>query len=329
LRRGMARAVAEAGYVQTTSYPFIDAAALDALGVAPGDARRRLVRLANPISEQEPYLSSTLLPGLLSALARNVSRGLTDVALFELGPVFIGQERPTPAPTPAVTGPPTPDELRALDAALPAQPLHLAVALTGNRERPGWWGAGRPADWADAVDVARLAAAAVRAEGVAVRRGELAPYHPGRCAEIVLGGAVIGHAGELHPRVVDALGLPARTCAAEIDVEALLAAAVEDVLAPEISAYPPAAVDVALVVSDATPAADVEAALREGAGALLEEIRLFDLYAGAQVGAGRRSLAYALRFRAPDRTLTDEEVLAARDAAVATARQRTGAVLRS
>jgi phenylalanyl-tRNA synthetase beta chain len=329
LRRGLARAVAEAGYAQTTSYPFIDGAALDALGVPEGDARRRLVRLANPISEQEPYLASTLLPGLLGALHRNVSRGLTDVALFELGPVFIAREHQVAAPTPPVTERPAPDALSALDAALPDQPLHLAVALAGHRERPGWWGPGRAVSWADAVEVARLAAATVRAAGVSVQQAAVAPYHPGRCAQVELDGAVIGHAGELHPRVIEALGLPPRTCAAELDVDALLAAAVEDVKAPEISAYPPATVDVALVVDNAVPAADVETALREGAGELLEDLRLFDLYAGAQVGGGHRSLAYTLRFRAPDRTLTDQEVLAARDAAVASAAARTGAALRA
>ena len=185
----------------------------------------------------------------------------------------------------------------------------------------------------------------------------MGPFHPGRVAELLLGGAGVGLAGELlpdgarvglagelhpdgarvglagelHPRVVAALGLPARTCAAEVDLDALVAAsAARGALpAPVVSHFPPAGVDVALVVDETVPAADVEAALRDGAGHLLEGLRLFDVYTGPQVGEGRRSLAYALRLRAPDRTLTDVEVLGARDAAVAEAGRRLGARLRS
>jgi phenylalanyl-tRNA synthetase beta chain len=146
-----------------------------------------------------------------------------------------------------------------------------------------------------------------------------------------------GHAGELHPRVVQALRLPGRTCAAELDLLVIeaAAAALGPAAAPVVSTYPVATQDVALVVPAAVPAAQVEAALVAGAAAaggdgssLLEEVALFDVYTGAQAGEGRKSLAYTLRFRAPDRTLTDEEVTAARDAAVAEAARRTGAVLR-
>jgi len=162
-------------------------------------------------------------------------------------------------------------------------------------------------------------------------RGDALPFHPGRCAQVQLDGRQVGLAGELHPRVVAALGLPARTCAAEADLDALVAAAEArgPARAPAVSPYPPATVDVALVVAESVAAADVEAALRAGAGDLLEALRLFDVYTGPQVGPGRRSLAYGLRLRAPDRTLTDAEVLGARDAAVAEAGRRTGAALRS
>ncbi len=138
----------------------------------------------------------------------------------------------------------------------------------------------------------------------------------------------MGHAGELHPRVVKALGLPARTCAMEMNLDLVERASTGAVKAPRISSFPVATQDVALVVDTAVPAADVERVLREGAGELLESIRLFDTFTGEQIGAGKKSLAYALRFRAADRTLTVEEATAARDAAVALAAERTGAVLR-
>ncbi|MBO0829952.1 MAG: phenylalanine--tRNA ligase subunit beta, partial [Streptosporangiales bacterium] len=192
----------------------------------------------------------------------------------------------------------------------------------------GWWGAGRPAEWGDAVEAVRTIAAETGVE-VTVTADEHAPWHPGRCARVTADGELVGHAGELHPRVVEAFGLPARTCAAEVELSVLYRLAEgRSVTAPSISAYPPALVDVALTVDQATPVVDVEAALRAGAGELLESVRLFDVYTGEQVGAGRRSLAYKLRFRAPDRTLTADEVHAVTDAAVAEAARRVGAVLR-
>jgi phenylalanyl-tRNA synthetase beta chain len=155
------------------------------------------------------------------------------------------------------------------------------------------------------------------------------PWHPGRCAELIVDGAVVGHAGELHPRVLGAYGLPPRSAVMELDLRAVLAAATPVRLDGSLSGYPVAKEDVALVVGSAVAAADVAAALRAGAGELLESARLFDVYTGEQVGPGHKSLAYALRFRAPDRTLTVDEVSAARDAAVAAASAAVGAALRT
>ncbi|MCZ2825063.1 MULTISPECIES: phenylalanine--tRNA ligase subunit beta [unclassified Modestobacter] len=327
-RRSIGRALADAGYVEAPSYPFVGEAQLDALGLPADDARRQLITLRNPLSEEAPAMRTTLLPGLLGTLARNLSRGQRDVAVFEHGAVFPGGPR-TQAPVPGVDRRPDDEVLAALLGAVPEQPWHVGVVLAGNVEPRGWWGPGRPASWADAVQAARTVAAAAGVE-LTVRAGELAPWHPGRCAELLVGdgaeATVVGHAGELHPRVCAALDLPARTCAMELDVDALPAAPVA--VGPHVSTFPPVLVDLALVVADAIPAADVEAALREGAGELLEVLRLFDVYTGAPVPAGSRSLAYALTLRAPDRTLTGEEANAARDAAIAVALERTGAVLR-
>jgi phenylalanyl-tRNA synthetase beta chain len=159
-----------------------------------------------------------------------------------------------------------------------------------------------------------------------VRAGSRAPWHPGRCAALLVGETVVGYAGELHPAACTGFDLPRRTCAMELDLDALPLPGVT--VTPAISGFPPALIDVALVVDAATPASAVEGALAEGAGALLESLRLFDVYAGAQVGEGRKSLAYKLTFRAADRTLTVEEAVAARDAAVSAAAERVGATLR-
>jgi phenylalanyl-tRNA synthetase beta chain len=324
LRRRIGLALAHAGLVETPTYPFMGPDALDALGLPEDDGRRHALRLANPLSDAEPLLRTTLLPGLLGALRRNVGRGAADVALFEIGAVFRpGPDPLPPAHRPSLRGRPTGQEIAALDAALPDQPTRVAAVLAGELEPGGWWGGGRSAVWADAVEVARTVAREARV-GISVGADRHEPWHPGRCAALRVDGRVVGHAGELHPRVVAALGLPPRTCAVELDLE-LLGEDPAPVPAPRISTYPVATQDVALVVAADVPAADVEAALRDGAGELLESIRLFDLYRGDQVGEGKVSLAYALRFRAPDRTLTVEEVSAAREAAVAAAARATGA----
>ncbi|MFF4407013.1 phenylalanine--tRNA ligase subunit beta [Streptomyces sp. NPDC001262] len=331
LHRRVGRALAGAGYTEVLNYPFIGEEALDHLGLEADDARRTVVRVANPLSDTEPALRTTMLPGLFAALRRNDGRGEHDLALFETGLVFLptGAEV-TPARLP-IDRRPTDEELASLDAALPRQPRRAAVVLAGAREQAGWWGKGRPADWADAVEAGRTVAREAGVELI-VRQGQAAPFHPGRCAALfaVVGGQEVrvGGAGELHPRVTKAFGLPERTCAMEIDLDLLERAGTGPVEAPHVSAFPVATQDVALVVDASVPAADVEAALKDGAGELLESLRLFDVFTGEQLGEGKKSLAYALRFRASDRTLTAEEATAAREAAVQSAVERTGAVLR-
>jgi phenylalanyl-tRNA synthetase beta chain len=327
LRRRVGLALAGTGWTEVISYPFVGADALDRLGLDASDERRTTLRIANPLSAEEPLLTTTLLPGILTALGRNVGRGNGDVSLFEHSLVF----RPTGNEKAEILGVdrrPSDAEWEALQAAVPPQPMHLALATTGRRERDGWWGAGRAAGWEDVIAAVRGVADTLGVE-VSVHQAALAPWHPGRCAEVRLGERVVGHAGELHPTVCRAYGLPARAAAAEVDLSALVDAARAVAPAPRFSSYPVAKEDVALVVDADVPASAVEEALREGAGELLESVRLFDVYTGAQVGEGKKSLAFALRFRAPDRTLKEGESAAARDAAVRVAAERTGAVQRS
>jgi phenylalanyl-tRNA synthetase beta chain len=326
LRRRIGRALAGAGCVEVISFPFIGDAAFDALGLPADDVLRHTVRLANPLSSEEPSYTTTLLPGLFKAAARNLGRGATGVALFETGTVAFPVDR-GPAPIYGVDWRPTDDELAKLDAALPIQPLFLAVVLAGERERSGWWGKGREAGWSDAIGIVRRLGAELGVD-IEVRSAARPPWHPGRCAQVLVEGHEFGHAGELHPKVCESFGLPPRSAAVEIDLDFLMRYAVDVPRGPEFSTYPVAKEDVALVVEETTTVAAVEDALREGAGELLETLRLFDVYTGDQVAPGHKSLAFALRFRAPDRTLTEQETSAARDAAVALAAARTGAVQR-
>jgi phenylalanyl-tRNA synthetase beta chain len=267
-----------------------------------------------------------MLPPLLDALSRNLGRGQRDVSLYELGLVFHPRPEGSAPPVLGVEGRPSDVDIAATDATIPRQPWHVAAVLAGEVEPAGWWGPGRAAGWMDAVEAARIVLSESGAVDVAIRAGAAAPWHPGRCAEIVVGGEVAGYAGELHPAVCAAWGLPKRVSAMELNLDALPLPGV--VPAPRFANYPPALIDVALVVDAGTPATEVQAALEEGAGPLLEGVRLFDVYTSDQLGAGRKSLAYKLTFRAPDRTLTGEEAVAARDAAVATAARRVGASLR-
>jgi phenylalanyl-tRNA synthetase beta chain len=327
LQRVSTRALADAGYVELLTYPFVGPEIAERLLLPADDGRRPTVRLASPVSDEQPYLRPTLLPGLLDAAARNLGRGFGDLALYEVGPVFRWEGERGPAVPLDAARRPTAAELEALELTLPFQPLHLAAVLTGERERAGWWGAGRAATWADAVEAARVVAVSVGVE-LTVAADVHAPWHPGRCAALRVGEVLVGHAGELHPRVVEAYALPPRACAIELRLDLVLDAAPADAKAPAISTFPPASFDLALVVDAATPAAEVASALREGAGMLLESLRLFDVYSGPQLGEGRKSLAFSLRLRALDRTLTADDVAAVRSAAVAAAESRVGATLR-
>ena len=327
LRRRVGTVLASRGLVEVLSYPFVGDSELDALLIDEADPRRVAPMLANPLSEEQPYLRATLLPGLVAAARRNLGRGTTDLALFEIGSVFRGVVADATELRPTVQSRPSDREWAGLNELLPHQPMHVAAILGGQRQLQGWWGAAQDITWADAVDAAHVVTDACGVT-VEVSQGNDPSFHPGRCAVIEVDGVVIGYAGELHPRVTEACGLPARTCAMWLDLDAVIAAAPEVRPAPQVGTQPLAKEDLAVVVDRAMPSENVRKALIEGAGDLLESIRLFDVYEGPQVPEGKKSLAFALRFRAPDRTLDAAETTAAREAALASAAKSCGAVLR-
>lgn len=334
VRRAVARALVGAGFVETLSYPFIGAHQLDELALPADDARRRTVRLVNPLSDEQPELRTTLLVTLLDTARRNVARGTTDLAISEVG--LVTRPAPDAPPAPRLPGAarPSDEDLARLAAAVPHQPRRVAGVLTGLREPAGWWGPGRRVEHTDAIAAALLVARAVGVE-VHVDADDHAPWHPGRCARLTLAdGTLVGHAGELHPNVVTTLRLPERASAFEVDLDVLLAARpAEPVAAVPVSTFPVAKEDLALVVDVRVPAGAVLEAVRVGArsssaGDVVEDVRLFDVYSSAELGPDRHSLAFALRLRADDRTLTAQETAAVREAALAEAHARHGAVLR-
>ncbi|GAA4817099.1 phenylalanine--tRNA ligase subunit beta [Tomitella cavernea] len=325
-RRSVGRALAHGGYVEVLPGPFLPAAVFDTWGLDADDPRRVTSAVLNPLEADRPELATTLLPGLLEIVARNVGRGRRDLSLFSIAQVVHPHSGTAPVPALPVDRRPSDAQISMLIDSLPDQPVHVGAVLTGLREPRGQWGPGRPADAADAIDAARLVARTAGLE-LETEAAQYLPWHPGRCARLSVGGHTVGYAGELHPAVLERAGLPARTCAVEIDLDAL--PITENYPAPAISAYPAVLQDVAVVVDAAVPAAAVEAALRQGAGALLEDLTLFDVFTGDQLGSGRKSLAYALTFRAGDRTLTEDEVSVHREEAVAAAAAAVGAELRS
>ena len=324
-RRAIGKSLALSGFVEILPTPFLPAGVFDAWGLPADDPRRNTTQVLNPLEADRPHLATTLLPSLLEALARNASRGIVDVALFAVAQVVQPTEQTEGVGLIPVDRRPTAEEIALLNASLPSQPEHVAVVLTGLREPRGPWGDGRRADAADAFDAVRIIAAASGIE-VTLRAAQYLPWHPGRCAEVLVGETVVGHAGQLHPAVIERAGLPIGTCAVELNLDAL--PIVDTLPAPRVSPFPAVFQDVSLVVDADVAAQTVEDAVRAGAGELLEEVRLFDVFTGSQVGDDRKSLTFALRFRASDRTLTEDEASAARDAAVRCAAERVGAVLR-
>ena len=332
-RRAARRALAEVGLIEVNSAPFVAPAIHDRLRYAEADARREAVRILNPLSEDEPLLRTELLQTLLPVARRNLGRGEEQIAIFQRGSVFRARSGQGSAPVPAAAQRPSEQELEQILAALPAQTSALASVIGGASGPDSWQGEPAPWGWADALDLARRAAAAVGAE-LEVRQTEHAPFHPGRAAELRVrtdsgDGLAVGAAGELHPAVIKEFGLPARTAAFELDLEAVIAAAPAVVRAEPVPTYPPAKEDFAFVVDESVPASAVEAAIVVGAGDLAERVHLFDVFTGEQIGEGKKSLAFAIRLRSTEGTLTAEQIGETRQRIIAAVESAVGGELRA
>ncbi len=325
-RRAVLRALAEHGLHEVLSYPFVGDIHTT-LGVPADDPRRTMVRLANPIADDQPFLRSTILASLVETARRNVGRG-NPLAVMEAGMVTRATSAPGASPLPPVALRPDDDVLAAIRDAVPSQPWHLAAIAAGPLAPGGALGSVRAVDWADAIELAQLVGRTVGIE-LEPQAATYAPWHPGRCAALRIGEQVVGHAGELHPKVLEELDLPERTIAFELDLDAVFAAVPEDQHQVEpVSTFPAAKEDIALVMDASIPAASALAVVRRAAGPLAEEVRLFDEYRSGALGEELKSLAFALRLRAPDRTLAAEEIAAVRADVIAAAEEELGARLR-
>lgn len=327
-RRRVSDALAAAGFVETPSFPFTTTESNDLHGSATGE-HLPSIKLANALDGSAPYLRRSLIPGLLQTAHRNISRGLTDLALFETGTVFLpepGVEYGTDE-VPPLGERPSDETLAALNASIPPQHRHVALLLTGNvvARQPGR--AAEAAGLSEALDAVRVIASAAGVD-IDVAQSQRAALHPGRTGVLTVGGAEVGYVGELHPDVASDADLPGRATVVELDLDGILSLAAPRQVAASLSAFTAATQDVSLVVDAEVPAGDVRAALVEGAGELLESVRLVDDYRGEGLPDGAKSLTFALRFRAEDRTLTAAEATEAKLAGVAVATERFGASIR-
>jgi phenylalanyl-tRNA synthetase beta chain len=289
-RRALRRTLTGRGLTEAMPLPFLAPGELSRCGL-PDDG----ITIANPLVAEQSVLRTSLLPGLVGAVAYNWSHRNHGVSLFEVGHVF----------------------RRSLDpgAALPDEREHLGAVLAGR-------------DATDGVHLWRVVAEALAVAGARLDNAEVAGLHPTRAAHVLVGDALVGQVGEVDPAVLEAHGIGERVAYLEVDLDTLLALPHGGQAYRAFSLYPSSDVDLAFEVDDAVPASAVEDALRAGTGELLWSVELFDVYRGAGVAEGRRSLAYRLRLQAADRTLTDADVAAARTAAVAAVAEATGATLR-
>ena len=321
-RRAIASMLAARGLVEVQTFPFTNQETIDQMGFV-GD-RAATYRIANPMSEESPLMRVHLVPGLIEVAARNISRGAKDFAIFEMGSIFRSSQKLVPAVSPVIGSRPDAKTIAAIYASVPPQAFHVAGLLVGKVENEDWQGKARSYNWQDAIAFAQDILQLCNLEWT-IKRSDFAPWHPGRCAELIVDGKAVAHAGEIHPRIIAKYGLPERSVAFAVGLSALPDSGI--VRPSRVGTMPAAVQDVALIVDSSVSAQDVEYALRKGAGELLESIELFDRY--DKIGDGKISLAFTLTFRAPDRTLTGTEVSAMREAAVVAAEKATGAVLRT
>ena len=321
-RRAVATLLAARGLAEVQTFPFTNQETIDFMGFV--GERASTYAIANPMSEEFPLMRVHLVPGLIEVAARNISRGAKDFAIFEMGSIFRSSQKLVEGIFPEIGSRPSADVIKEIYASVPPQGFHVAGLLVGKVENEDWQGSSRSYGWQDAIAAASDILDLCHLPWT-IARSQFAPWHPGRCAELIVDGKAVAHAGELHPRIIAKYGLPPRSAAFAVALSALPES--PRVRPTTVGTMPAALQDVALIVDEKIAAADVESALRQGAGPLLESITLFDRY--DKIGDGKVSLAFALVFRAPDRTLTGAEITELREAAVAQASQATGATLRT
>ncbi|MDQ1380319.1 MAG: phenylalanyl-tRNA synthetase beta chain [Actinomycetota bacterium] len=302
-RRALADVLVGAGYDEVYTLPLLAPADLASAGLETDG----LIEVENPLRAEESILRPALLPGLLRSVAYNAAHGTPDVALFESGTVF---------------GPPRAGE------SLPAE-RHAVAFARARHARRAPHEPDRDVDVYDATAVLNAIAQELRITDIRLDAAAVAGFHPTRAARILVDGREVGAIGEVAAAVADALSLAGPIVACEIDVGAVLESARTDRMSSPVSRFPASTVDLAFVVDDRIPAAALQETLAAAGSELLENVALFDVFRSDALGPGKVSLAFSLRFRALDRTLTDDEVSALRQKCIDAVVSAHGAELRS
>ena len=306
IKRSISVKLASMGVNEVLNYPFLSLSQIESLGVSNKDQRHNLVRLANPLSEDAPYLRTTLIPGLLDALSRNISRGADNISLFEQGSIYFKPVSNKGSAKPKLLKRPSNKEVDNLNSILPSQPKMIAAIFSGEKYQAGWWQNSQKFNWNDPVEMVVKLCAEYGVQ-VNLKNVKFPPFHPGRCAEITIGNLVIGHAGEFNPSILEKNGIAGKVYGFEVNVDHIVSKS-QDIQAPIFSAMPVVKEDFAFVVSKNVTAIEMIHTIESSAGDLLESVRLFDVYEGPNIGEGKKSMAFGLRFRAPDKTLNSEEI---------------------
>ena len=320
LRRKVLGTLVGSGFVEVLNYPFYTPEQNSWF------SSTRAIELENPIQSEAGQLRKELLPGLLQAASRNVSRANSNLAIVEEGSAFIAGGTPVTA-LPVGNQRPSDKVLASLNASIPSQPRKLSGVVLGDwvAQQPGQ--ASIEAGYQQAISALLSALGSIGVEA-GLTQDEVVGLHPGRGAKVNVSGEEVGIVGELHPDIADELHLPGRVGVFEVDLSAIYDLAPELIAASEIGVMPAATQDLSLVVGLDVPSADLVETIRQGAGELLESISLVDDWRSETLGQ-KKSLTFSMVFRAKDKTLTAAEATAAKEAAVQLAAQRHGAELRA
>ncbi len=282
------------GCYECVTYSFAAVSELEKLGLEQGDRRRNMLRILNPLGDEQGYLRTSPVPDILKVISTNLNMKVGNIRLFENGRVYFP----------------------AADDELPEESKYICIAVCGEE---------------DFFSLKGIVENLIESFGIT--QLQLVPkasvyYHPGRCASLYINGNKAGEMGEIHPDVANAYDIDKKVCVAELSLETIIAAADDTKRSEPLPRFPAAERDLALILDENVAAGDVESCIRNNAGEFFESVRLFDVYTGDQLGEGKKSLAFSIVFRAKDRTLLDEEANAARDAIVAAAENEFGAKIR-
>lgn len=305
--RQVGQVMSATGSHEVLTYPFISEFDLKKLQIDKKDERFKVIKIYNPLSDEKPILRTTLLPGLIEVVMRNLSRGADNFSIFEIGKVFQNHKNFKTIPKIGIGNPPGKMILRELDSSLAVEGLNLSLIAVGQSVESGWWGEGHEYSASNIGQILKLLFEQLAID-IAFGGSALGPWHPGRSAKLLTAGEKVGEFGQLHPNVMSNFGLNRNLFGFEISLDKILALGTKDRKFVPIGKMPYAIEDLALVVNQEQNALEIQDAIKRAGGNLMESVNLFDTFTGQQIGDGKKSLTFRMMLRADDRTLTSDDL---------------------